>query len=90
MIPDIAPLHTTFEGQPQTMAVRSYNVIYYFLFFLLDTITILFVLTNLVWVSIYHCFTQSLTCGTGFYSSNASEVIWKTRKLVIRDKETGV
>ncbi|RMX55734.1 hypothetical protein pdam_00015503 [Pocillopora damicornis] len=31
----------------------------------------------------------SLTCGTGFYSSKVHETVWKGRKLVIRDKETG-
>ena len=34
------------------------------------------------------CF-QSLTCGTGFYSSKVHETVWKGRKLVLRDKETG-
>ena len=32
---------------------------------------------------------QSLTCGTGFYSSKVHETVWKGRKLVLRDKETG-
>lgn len=32
---------------------------------------------------------QSLTCGTGFYSSKMHETVWKGRKLVLRDKETG-
>ena len=32
---------------------------------------------------------QSLTCGTGFYSSKIHETVWKGRKLVLRDKETG-
>lgn len=32
----------------------------------------------------------SLTCGTGFYSSKSTESVWKGRKLVIRDKTTGV
>lgn len=31
----------------------------------------------------------SLTCGTGFYSSKVHETVWKGRKLVLRDKETG-
>ncbi|KAL9965899.1 hypothetical protein ACROYT_G029757 [Oculina patagonica] len=31
----------------------------------------------------------SLTCGTGFYSSKMHETVWKGRKLVLRDKETG-
>ncbi|KAK2566816.1 Poly [ADP-ribose] polymerase tankyrase-2 [Acropora cervicornis] len=31
----------------------------------------------------------SLTCGTGFYSSKVHETIWKGRKLVLKDKETG-
>ncbi|XP_048588484.1 uncharacterized protein LOC116619849 isoform X3 [Nematostella vectensis] len=32
----------------------------------------------------------SLTCGTGFYSSKANETVWKGRKLVIKDKKTGI
>ena len=34
-------------------------------------------------------FLQSLTGGNGFYSSDGKEKLWKERKLVLRNKETG-
>ena len=73
--------------------VKSYSFFACITFHQLD-----FLLQCLIWAKwiimslnllFFSFFTQSLTCGTGFYSSKVYETVWKGRKLVLKDKETG-